>query len=136
MKNKHPRGQRQTALHSTGVDPAAVFLALPQSVPPHKTSPPFRPHLLDPGAKSGYSVLASLGPALGALQAHLIIMGRMGTSFFKKYWDFDSRATRTLGRGGEEEMSRGFWKRVSQVCCIKGDAGWRRWQALRLAPAP
>ena len=49
MKNKHPRGQRQTALHSTGVDPAAVFLALPQSVPSHKTSPPFRPHLLDPG---------------------------------------------------------------------------------------
>lgn len=49
VKNKHPGGQRQTALHSTGVDPPAVFLALPQTVPPHKTSPPFRPHLLDPG---------------------------------------------------------------------------------------
>lgn len=49
VKNKHPGGQRQIALHSTGVDPAEVFLALPRPVPPHKTSPPLRPHLLDPG---------------------------------------------------------------------------------------
>lgn len=37
----------------------------------------------------------------------LIIMGRTGTSFFKTYWDFDSLATGTLGRGGEGRRCQG-----------------------------